>query len=65
MTETLRQPWMTAELEAELKLIAHDGCLSCEQVQAFAAQHAIEIANMKPFVDCIGLQVSSCRGLCA
>jgi len=65
MSETARQAWMTKELEAELKLIARDGCLTCEQVQSFAAQHAIEITKMKPFVDCIGLQVSNCRGLCA
>jgi hypothetical protein len=60
-----RQEWMTEELEAELMLIAQDGRLSCEQVQAFAAQHGIEITKMKPFVDCIGLQISNCRGLCA
>ena len=65
MTDTAREAWMTEELEAELKLIAQDGSLSCEQVQAFAAKHAIVITKMKPFVDCIGLQVSGCRGLCA
>jgi len=65
MTGISRQAWMTQELEAELKLIAQDGCLSCEQIQSFAAKHDIEITKMKPFVDCIGLQVSNCRGLCA
>ncbi len=65
MIDMQRQPWMTEELEAELKLIAQDGCLTCEQVQAFAAKHDIEITKMKPFVDCIGLRVSNCRGLCA
>ena len=64
MTNNLRQPWMTQKLEAELKLIAQDGCLTCEQVQAFAEKHAIEITKMKPFVDCIGLRVANCRGLC-
>jgi hypothetical protein len=65
MSNTLREAWMTETLEAELKRIARDGCLSCEQIQAFAAQHALDIAQMKPFVDCIGLQVTNCRGLCA
>ena len=65
MTDTQRQVWMTQELEAELKLIAENGAVTCEQVQAFAAKHTIEITNMKPFVDCIGLQVSGCGGLCA
>ena len=32
MTGISRQAWMTQELEAELKLIAQDGCLSCEQI---------------------------------
>ena len=65
MTGTSREAWMTEELEAELKLIAQDGSLSCEQVQAFAAKHTLEITKMKPFVDSIGLRVSNCRGLCA
>lgn len=65
MTEIMRQAWMTEALEAELKQIAEDGRLSCEQIQAFAAKHAIEITLMKPFVDLIGLEVSNCRGLCA
>ena len=65
MTDNLRQPWMTQALEAELKRIAQDGSLTCQQVQAFAAKHAIEITKMKPFVDCIGLRVANCRGLCA
>jgi hypothetical protein len=65
MSETVREAWMTEALEAELKRIARDGCLSCEQIQAFASKHTINITKMKPFVDCIGLQVSNCRGLCA
>jgi hypothetical protein len=65
MSETVREAWMTGALEAELKRIARDGCVSCEQIQAFAAKHTIEITKIKPFVDCIGLQVSNCRGLCA
>jgi hypothetical protein len=65
MTGISRQEWMTEKLETELKIIARDGCLTCEQVQAFAAKHAIEITSMKPFVDSIGLRVSNCRGLCA
>ena len=65
MTNMQRQPWMTEELGAELKMIACDGCLTCEQVQAFAAKHAIEITKMKPFVDCMGLRVANCRGLCS
>jgi hypothetical protein len=65
MSNTLREAWMTEALEVELKRIALDGCVSCEQIQAFAAQYAIEIAKMRPFVECIGLQVSNCRGLCA
>jgi len=64
MSNTLREAWMTEALEAELKRIALDGCLSCEQIQCFAAKHSIDITKMKPFVDCIGLQVSNCRGLC-
>jgi hypothetical protein len=64
MTGISRQDWMTEKLEAELKMIARDGCLTCEQVQSFAAQHALEIKKMKPFVDVIGLRVSNCRGLC-
>ena len=65
MTDMQWQYWMTEELEAELKMIARDGVITCEQVQAFAQRHAIEITKMKPFVDCIGLQVANCRGLCA
>lgn len=65
MCTPLREAWMTEALEVELKRIARDGCLSCEQIQAFAAKHDIDIAKMKPFVDCIGLQVLHCRGLCA
>ncbi len=65
MAGTLRQEWMTEELEAELKQVAQDGQLTCEQVQAFAAKHAIEIKLMKPFVDLIGLEMANCRGLCA
>lgn len=64
MTKTVREAWMTEAREAELKRIALDGCLSCEQIQGFAAKHSIDITKMKPFVDCIGLQVSNCRGLC-
>ena len=65
MTDTLREAWMTEELEAALRSIAQDGSITCEQAQAFAEDHNIEITQMKPFVDCIGLQVSNCRGLCA
>lgn len=65
MAEEQRASWMTAALEAELRAIASGGMLTCEQIQEFAAKHAIEITKMKPFVDAIGLNVSGCRGLCA
>ncbi len=65
MSDHARLEWMTPELEAELKSIARDGCITCEQAQAFAAKHDIPITALKPFADRLGLAVSGCRGLCA
>jgi hypothetical protein len=65
MNNAKREPWMSAELEAELKATAENDTLSCTQIQAFAAKHSLDITKMKTFVDIIGLKVTGCQKLCA
>jgi hypothetical protein len=65
MKHAEREPWMSAELEAELKTIAADGAVSCAQIQEFAAKHNLDITKMKACVDRIGLAVTGCKKLCA
>ena len=65
MKKATREPWMSAELEAELKATAENDALSCTQIQAFATKHSRGITKMKTFVDIIGLKVTGCQKLCA
>ncbi len=64
MNDVKRQPWMNTRLESELKAIAENGAVSCAQVQEFAAKNNLDIKQMKPFVDIIGLKVTGCQKLC-
>ena len=65
MTDTKREPWMSAQLEKELNATAENGAVSCTRIQEFAAKHNLDITKMKSFVDCIGLKVTGCQKLCA
>ena len=64
MNNAKREPWMSTQLEAELKAIAEDGAVSCAQIQEFVAKHSLDITKMKTFVDIIGLKVTGCQKLC-
>jgi len=65
MNNAEREPWMSAELEAELKATADNDVLSCTQIQEFVAKHSLDITKMKTFVDIVGLKVTGCQKLCA
>lgn len=59
--DTVREDWMTPELEEKIKGLADNGKISCAKAQQFANDNSIAMNNMKAFLDVVRLKVQNCQ----
>ena len=56
-----KEPWMTEELQEELKMLAPDGKITCAKAHLFAQDQSIELKKMQLLLDFCGIKLKECQ----
>jgi len=56
-----REPWMTEELQQQLRKIAPEGKITCVQAHRFAHQQSLELNKMKLLLDVCDIRLKECQ----
>lgn len=57
----VKEPWMTEELQDQLKKLVPDGKMTCVHAHRFAHDQSIELGNMKRLLDACGIRLKECQ----
>jgi len=58
---TVKEAWITEELQDKLREISHNGKITCAQAHLFAHNQSIELKKMKLLLDACGIKLKECQ----